>query len=177
MSNWPQMLRRQVAGGAMVEWRKFHSLAEVEAGWSNDELDMARAVPTSSKWPSCRYPPGAGPAAGQIFQREEDVPEGWLDHPTGSDPAPRPAQEAPKNLQEASMRLARALDSVALLEGELRGARKANAALQEALDAAPTPASRPHGGDLSEQGQVNTTGAIPSKAEAAVPKKRRTSAE
>jgi hypothetical protein len=54
-------------------------------------------------WPSWRYEPGT--ARGEIFQREEDVPEGWvatrklaLTLPFGSDepPAP-PAPPAPLN--------------------------------------------------------------------------------
>ena len=136
MSNWPKMLRRQVAGSALLEWRKFNSPAEVEAGWSNDELDMMKSTPVSKDWPACRYPPGAGPSAGKVFQRAEDVPEGWTDSPTGDDPVSPPTQEPPKNLQEASMRLARAFDSIALLEAELRAARAANAALQAELDEA-----------------------------------------
>lgn len=40
-------------------------------------------------WPSWRYGPGG---QAKVFEREEDVPAGWVDHPAGV----RPAEDKPR---------------------------------------------------------------------------------
>jgi hypothetical protein len=47
-------------------------------------------------WPSCRYAPdGEGGFKSEIFQKEEDVPEGWVDSPSKV-MAPVEEKSAPK---------------------------------------------------------------------------------
>jgi hypothetical protein len=43
------------------------------------------------KWPSWRFGPGGQSA---VFESEADVPNGWVDHPTKVDKAPKPAPPA-----------------------------------------------------------------------------------
>lgn len=66
-------------------------------------------------WPSWWYPPETDPAdpavLGQIFQRAEDVPEGWscnwLDHGANLDRAPPPPPEPGMTRSELKAELAK----------------------------------------------------------------------
>lgn len=67
--------------------------------------------------PKWWYEPGKGVAGGKVFERPEDVPEGWLDTPTGN---PQPAPAEPADGIEVALLKAR----IAELEEEVAALRR-----------------------------------------------------
>jgi hypothetical protein len=142
MVEYPRMMRRSV--GSQIEFKQFNRPEDVEPGWHDAETERLEAQkPVDRNWPAWRYPPGEGASAGKVFTKAEDVPEGWVDSPTGVDAPKAPAIKPPSNPKDAAMRYEKAeteniklRESVALLEAQLDAKTRECAALNDALKAA-----------------------------------------